>query len=106
MNKHEPAFKADTDAPTRGQIYLGLEHSKHGIIAVRAAMVGDAPKLEAACKRLVEAFDNKRMIEVKLAAEEIEKWSGEIEMQSHQIKYLARGLVNAATEHVNRRPRV
>jgi hypothetical protein len=105
MNKHEPSFKADTDAPTRGQIYLGLEHSKHGIIAARAAMVGDAPKLEAACKRLVAAFANKRMVEVKLAAEEIEKWSGEIETEARQIKYLAAGLVKAATTHVNRRPR-
>jgi len=105
MNKHEPSLKADTSAPTRGQIYLGLEHSKHGIIAARAAMVDDAPRLEAACKRLVEAFANERMIEVKLAAEEIEKWSGQMKMQAHQIKYLAGGLVKAATEHVNRRPR-
>lgn len=105
MNKHEPSFAADTGAPTRGQIYLGLEHSKHGIIAARAAIVDDAPRLEAACKRLVEAFADKRMIEVKLAAEEIEKYAGEIEVQAFRVKYLAAGLVKAATEHVNRRPR-
>jgi hypothetical protein len=105
MNKHEPLFSADTGAPTRGQIYFGLEHSKHGIIAARAAMVDDAPRLEAACKRLVDAFANRQMVEVKLASEEIEKFAGEIEAQGRQIKYLARGLVNAATEHVNRRPR-
>lgn len=93
------------DAPSKPQIYLGLGYSKDIIIAARAALVDDGAKLEGACRRLNEAFAAQKMVDVKLAIEDVQRYAGEIENAGRTIKYQAAGILKASIGHLNRRPR-
>ncbi len=105
MNRHEPMMVDESDAPTRGQIYVGLEWSKSIIVAARAQMQDDNERLLMECQAMVTAFDARDMAGIKQATERGADIARNIVNQSTSIRDLMAVLARKSKEHLNRKPR-
>jgi hypothetical protein len=95
----------ESDAPTRAQIYVGLEWSKDIIVAARAQMQDDNDRLLAACNDMVAAFERHDMAGIKQATERGADIARAIRQHSTTIRDFMSVLSKKSQEHLNRRPR-
>lgn len=93
----------ECDAPTRGQIYVGLGWTKDILVMRSQDVTAESQAVFAALKSLVEAFDRQSMVGVKTASDALVEASGSLQNTARKIHDDASVLARKAREHLNRR---
>lgn len=96
----------ECDAPTRGQIYVGLGWTKDILVMRAQDVTADSQAVFAALKSLQEAFARQSMVGVKMACDALVEAATALRGTAGKISDDGGMLSRKAREHLNRKPQI